>query len=153
MANVLKASKTLGIVIALAQLVGVAAFVLGMHTMIGVLSTALPTGQQEIRLRMGDPVVIPFNLNPRNEGFLEATLTVSLSLVADGGQVLATDSATVTIPPGGTAPVNLELRMPMSQFQQQMEDPEPLSWVADVRVTSLFDLISFSNTMTVAGGA
>lgn len=153
MANILKASKTLGVVIAVVQLVGVLAFVLGMHTMIGVFGTAFPQGQTEIRPQMGDPVVIPFTLNPRNEGFLEATLTVSLSLVADGGQVLATDSATVTIPAGGTMPVDLELRIPMSQFQQHMNDPELISWVADIKVTSLFDLISFSNTMTVAGGA
>jgi hypothetical protein len=95
--------------------------------------------------------VIPFTIHPRNEGFLEAKLTVSLSIVVDGGNVLATDSATVTLPPGGTQPVELELRIPLAQFQQHMGSQD-VSWLADVKVTTLFDLISFSNTMTVTGG-
>ena len=148
---VLKASKTLGLIIAAVQLVGVAAFALGVHTMIGVSGSAFPQGEQQIQPQPGDPVVIPFTLHPRNEGFLEAKLTVSLSIVVDGGNVLATDSATVTLPPGGTQPVELELRIPLAQFQQHMGSQD-VSWVADVKVTTLFDLISFSNTMTVTGG-
>ena len=147
----MKASKTLGLVIVVIQLVGVAAFALGVHTMIGVSGSAFPQGEQEIQPLPGDPVVIPFTLHPRNEGFLEARLTVSLSLVVAGGNFLATDSATVPLPPGGSEPVELELRIPLAQFQQHMGSSD-VSWVAEVQVTTLFSLISFSNTMTVTGG-
>jgi len=150
--TVLKASKALGLIIAVVQLVGTAAFALGVHTMIGVSGSAFPQGEQEIQPQPGDPVVIPLTLHPRNEGFLEAKLTVSLSLVVDGDNFLATDSATVTLPPGSTQAVELELSIPLAQFQQHMGSSD-VSWVADVQVTTLFGLISFSNTMTVTGGA
>ena len=149
----MKASKTLGIIIVLIQLVGLVGFILGMHTMIGVFSSVLPSDQQEIRPEMGDPVVIPLTLSPRNDGFLEATLTFSLSLVAEGDQVLATDSATVTVPAGSHTPLDLELRVPLSQFQIYLDDPSQSSWVAYVKVTTLYDLISFSDTMTIGGVA
>jgi len=148
----LKASKFLGLVIAAVQLVGVAALALGVHTMIGVSGSAFSQGGQEIQPQMGDPVVIPLTLHPRNDGFLEARLTVSLSLVVDGDNILATDSATVTLPSGGSEPVELELSVPASQFQQYLGSSDA-SWVADIQVTTLFDLISFSNTITVTGGA
>lgn len=138
--------------ITVVELAGLAAFVLGMHTLIGVYSSALPSGEQGLEPTMGDPVVIPFTLHPRNGGFLEATITVSISMVAEGDQVLATDSATVTIPAGGAAPVDLELRIPAGQFQQHMGDPD-LSWVTDIKVTTLYDLISFGNTVTASGGS
>ena len=148
----MKASKFLGLVIAAVQIVGVAALALGVHTMIGVSGSAFSQGGQEIQPQMGDPVVIPLTLYPRNDGFLEARLTVSLSLVVDGDNVLATDSATVTLPSGGSEPVELELSVPANQFQQYLGSSDA-SWVAAVQVTTLFDLISFSNTMTVTGGA
>jgi len=148
----LKASRFLGLVIAAVQLAGVAALALGVQTMIGVSGSVFPQGGQEIRPQMGDPVVIPLTLHPRNDGFLEARLTVSLSLVVDGDSLLATDSATVNLPPGGSEPVELELSVPASRFQQYMGSSDA-SWVADIKVTTLFNLISFSNTMTVTGGA
>ncbi len=149
----LKASKTLGIIIALVQLVGVVGFILGIHTMVGVFGSVLPSDRQEIRPEMGDPVVIPLTLNPRNDGYLDATLTFSLSLVLEGGQVIASDSATVTVQAGSQVPIVLELRVPASQFQRYLDDPDQVSWVAHVRVTSLYDLISFSDTMTIGGVA
>lgn len=149
----MKASKTLGVIITVVQIVSFFALVTGMHTIIGILNTTLPTGQQVIQPQMGDPVVIPFTFHPRNEGFLEATLTVSLSLVAGVDQILATDSAIVTIPAGSITPVDLELRIPLNQYQDTMTDPDLVSWKVDVKVTTLFNLISFRNTMTITGGA
>ncbi|MFH0850183.1 MAG: hypothetical protein V1924_04495 [Candidatus Bathyarchaeota archaeon] len=149
----MKASKTLGVIITVVQIVSFFALVTGMYTIIGILNTTLPTGQQVIQPQMGDPVVIPFTFHPRNEGFLEATLTVSLSLVAGVDQILATDSAIVTIPAGSITPVDLELRIPLNQYQDTMTDPDLVSWKVDVKVTTLFNLISFRNTMTITGGA
>lgn len=149
----MKASKTLGIIITVVQIASFVALVTGMHTIIVILNTTLPTGQQVIQPQMGDPVVIPFTFHPRNEGFIEATLTVSLSLVAGVDQILATDSAIVTIPAGNIAPVDLELRIPLDQFQDTMSAPDLMSWKVDVKVTTLFNLISFRNTMTITGGA
>ena len=149
----MKASKTLGVIITVVQIVSFVALMTGIYTIIGILNTTLPTGQQVIQPQMGDPVVIPFTFHPRNEGFLEATLTVTLSLVAGVDQILATDSAIVTIPAGSITPVDLELRIPLDQYQDTMSDPDPVSWKVDVKVTTLFNLISFRNTMTITGGA
>jgi hypothetical protein len=150
--KVMKASKTLGVIITVVQILSFVALVAGMHTIIGILNTTLPTGQQVIQPEMGDPVVIPFTFHPRNEGFLEATLTISLSLMAGVDQILATDSAIVTIPPGSTTPVDLELSIPLNQYQNTMSELDLMSWMVDVKVTTLFNLISFRNAMTITGG-
>lgn len=149
----MKASKTLGVIITVVQIANFVALVTSVYTIIGILNTTLPTGQQVIQPQMGDPVVIPFTFHPRNEGFLDATLTVSLSLVAGVDQILATDSAIVTISACNIAPVDLELRIPLDQYQNTMTDPDLISWKVDIKVTTLFNLISFRNTMTITGGA
>ena len=149
----MKTSRTLSTIITVIQFVGVAVFLLGIHTMIGVFSTALPSDQQEILPRMGDPVVIPFTFTPRNEGFLDADLMISISLVGEENQVLATDQATVTISAGSTKVVELELRVSADEFQQHMMDPDQVTLVTSIRIATFFDLIRFSNTMTTTGGA
>ena len=147
----MKASKKLGLVITVLQLAGFIAFITSIHTIIVILNTSLPTGQQQITSQMGDPVLIPFTLQPRNDGLLEAKLAVSLSLVADS-KIIDRDSATLSLPAGSAFPVDLVLRIPLEEFQELAEELDTLKWVVDVKVTTLFGLISFSDTMTTTGG-
>lgn len=147
----MKASKALDIFITVVQLGGFIAFALGMYSMITVFSTALPQGGGEMELEMTDPVVIPLHLVPVNQGYLGARLSVSISLVGDG-EVLASSSKQVDMPPRSQVQVDLELSLPLSTAQQYLQEGADVEWVTDIEVSSLYDLISFSNTVTMPGG-
>ena len=147
----MKYSKVLGLLIAVIQIVSAIALILGMQSMLGVFSTALPSEEQEIEIQKTDPVVIPFNLTPRNNGYLEATMDVSVSMIVNGTEV-ANDSRSVIIPAGSFTPVDLELTMPLGDAQDYFERSD-LQFKTDIKVTSLYNLISFSNHMVIEGGA
>jgi hypothetical protein len=147
----LKASKALDIVVTVAQLGGFIAFALGMYSMITVFSTALPQGGGEMELEMTDPVIIPIHLTPTNQGYLGAQLSVYISLIGDG-EVLASNSKQIEVPPGTQVPFDLELSLPLSTAEQYLQEGADVEWVTYIEVSSLFDLISFSNTITMPGG-
>ncbi len=147
----MKASKALNILTTIIQLGGFIAFALGMYSMITVFTTALPRGGGEMELEMTDPVVIPLHLAPENQGYIEARLSVSISLVGDG-DVLASSYKQVDVPPRSQVPVDIELSLPLSTAQQYLQEGADVEWVTDLEVSSLYDFISFSNTITMPGG-
>lgn len=147
----MKVSKIIGLIIGVVQLASTVALILGMHTMLGVFATALPGGEQGIEIQYTDPVVIPFELTPRNNGYLEAAMDVSVSMEVDGVMV-ASDSASVVVPPGGVIPVELELSLSLEDAQEYFQEGADLRWRTEISVSTLYDLISFSNTMDIMGG-
>lgn len=147
----MKTSKILGLIIGLVQLGSAVAMIIGMHTMLGVFATALPSGETELEIQYGDPVIIPFTLTPVNNGYLEATMEVSMSMLVDGVEV-ASDSASVTIPPGSTIPVALELSIPADEAEEYLQAGVDVQWKTDIGVTTLYDIISFGNQLIVEGG-
>ena len=149
----MKASKIIGLLITVVQLAGTVAMVLGLYTMVSVFSTAIPQGEGEIDIQMGDPVIIPFSIAPSNPGYLDAKLSISISLVVDGDQEIASDAAELTIQARSQVPVDLELLLSQSTAEQYLLEGADVTWVIDMQVTTLYDLISFSNTMTMSGGS
>jgi hypothetical protein len=150
----LKTSRVLGIGIMIIQLVSVVGFTAGFHTILEVYNTAISGGTGGgTEIEMTDPVVIPYSVSPRNRGYLEARLTVTLSLVAEGAEVIATESREATIPPGEQASLDLELTMPLSTAQMYLGEGSNAEWVLELRITTLYDLVSFSNIITMSGDA
>ena len=144
----------LGIGIMIIQLVSVIGFTAGFHTIFEVYNTAIPGGAGGgTEIEMTDPVVIPYSVSPRNRGYLEAELTVTLSLVAEGEEVIATESMEVTIPPGEHVPLDLELTIPLNIAQEYLGEGSNAEWVLELRITTLYDLVSFSNIITMSGVA
>jgi len=138
-------------IISVVQLGSAVALMLGMHTMLGVFSTALDGGEQGIEIQFTDPVTIPFTLTPVNNGFLEATMEVSMRMEVDGVEI-ASDSEVVRIPPGSVVPVELLLSIPQEEAQEYFQEDADLQWSTDISVSTLYDLISFSNHMVIEGG-
>ena len=149
----MKASKIIGLLISVVQLAGTVAMVLGLYTMVSVFSTAIPQGEGGIELQIGDPVIIPFSITPSNPGYLDAKLSVSISLVVDGDEEIASDAAELRIPARSQIPVDLELSLSQATAEEYLMEGADVAWVIDMHVTTLYDLISFSNTMTMSGGA
>jgi len=149
----LKASRILGIGIMIIQLVSIVGFTAGFHTIYEVYNTAIPGGAGGgTEIEMTDPVIIPYSISPMNRGYLEARLTVTLSLV-EGEEVIATESMEVTIPPGEQVLLDLELTIPLSTAQMYLGEGSNAEWVLELGITTLYDLVSFSNTITMSGVA
>lgn len=149
----MKTSKIIGLLITIIQLTGTVAMVLGMYTMVSVFSTSIPQGDGEIDIQMGDPIIIPFSIAPSNPGYLDAKLIISLSLVVDGDQEISSDFAELVIPAQSRIPVDLELSLSKAIAEEYLVKGVDVEWVIDMKVTTLYDLISFSNTMTMSGSA
>jgi hypothetical protein len=147
----MKASKIIGVIITVIQLGSMVALIAGMHTMLGVFTTALPTGEEEIEIQFSDPVVIPFTFSPSNNGYLKATMYISVKLIADEIE-LASDSAFIEIPSGSFIPVELVLTLPLRDAEEYLKKGVDVNWETEISVTTLYDLISFSNKMTIEGG-
>jgi len=148
----LKASKVFGLVIGVMQLASVIGLVLGMHTILGVFTSAMPNENQEIEISPNGPLVIPFSLTPTNTGYLDASFEIHMSVVADG-VTIATDSASVEVPPGSTVPVDLTLTISEEDVMSHLQEVTSVQWVIDVQTSTLYDLLSFSNHIVIEGGS
>jgi hypothetical protein len=146
----MKTSRIIGAIITVIQIGSTVALIFGMHTMLGVFTTALPTGEEEIEIQFSDPVVIPFMFSPINKGYLKATMYISVKLIADNVEI-ASDSALIEIPSGSIVPVELELTLPLNEAEKYLREGVNVDWETEISVTTLYDLISFSNKMKIAG--
>lgn len=147
----MKSSKIIGLFISVVQLVSAVGLIVGMHAMLGVFATALPSGEQGIDIQLSDPVIIPFTLTPTNNGFIKASMEVRVGMIVDGVEV-ASDSASVVVPPGSMVPVELELSISQADAHEYFQNSVDLQWETDISVTTLYNLISFSNHMVIEGG-
>ena len=144
----MKASKVLGGLISVVSILGMVAFALGIQSMFSVIQTGIPGGEGELALDPSAPIVIP--LTPTNTGYLDASLEVSVEFVLDG-EVVASDEISLIIPGGTQVPTQLELEVPETVFLDLTAD-SVFQVVTNIKVTSLFDYISFDNMMTMEGG-
>jgi hypothetical protein len=147
----LKLSKVVGLIIVSIQLMSAVALITGMHTMLGVFASALPSDGQEIDFEYSDPVIIPINLTPVNNGLLSAKMSIKISIIVNGVEV-ASDSSIVSIPSGSMVPIELRLTIPLNEAQEYFNEENDLQFKADINIKTLFDLISFSNNILIEGG-
>jgi hypothetical protein len=140
-----------GYLILVVQVGSLVALVLGIHTMMTVFSGSIPENQN-VEIIFEDPVRIPYDLKPRNDGYLEAQFSVSVRVLTVDGVELASDYALVTIQPHSQENLGLELTMPLSDASQYLHNGSNVSWVISVKVSTLFGLISFSDEIATSGG-
>lgn len=144
----MKASKILGGLISVVSIVGMVAFALGIQSMFSVIQTGIPGGEGQLMLDSSAPINIP--LTPTNTGVLDASLSVSVEFVIDG-ETVASDDLSLTIPASSQIPTQLQLVIPETALIDITEDTE-FQVLTRIRVTSLFDMISFDYTMNIQGG-
>jgi hypothetical protein len=145
----LKASKVLGGLISIVSILGMVAFAMGIQSMFSVIQTGIPGGEGQLEMNPAEPVIIP--LTPTNTGYLDASLEVSVEFVIDD-EVVASDEISLDIPGGTQVPTQLELNVPETVLLEWTEE-SVFQVVTHIKVTSLFDYISFDNLMTIDGGA
>jgi hypothetical protein len=131
----LKISKIIGLFITIIQLVSTLALIISLHTI----------------FQSSDRVVMPFLLMPVNDGFLEATMEVNLSILVNGENI-ASDNAIVTVPPDSMAQIELELIIPLRVAQEYFVGGSDIQWRTDITIKTLNDLISLNNQLVIEGG-
>ena len=124
------------------------AFALGIQSMFSVIQTGIPGGIDELSLDPSAPIVIP--LTPTNMGYLDATLDLSLEFKING-EVVASDETFFDIPGRTHVPIQLEMVVPESVLRDLTAE-SVFQVVTHIKVTSLFDYISFDYLMTLEGG-
>ena len=135
--------------ISVVSLLGMVAFALGIQSMFSVIQTGIPGGEGDLVMDPSAPIVIP--LTPTNTGYLDASLEVSVEFVIDD-EIVASDELSLIIPGGTQIPTHLELEVPESILLDWTAE-STFQVVTHIKVTSLFDYISFDNLMTIEGGA
>lgn len=131
------------------SILGMVAFALGIQSMFSVIQTGIPGGDGQLMLDPSAPITIP--LTPTNTGLLDASLSITVDFILDG-ETVASDELSLTIPASSQIPTELQLVIPESALVGTGPDTD-FQVVTKIRVTSLFDMISFDNTMTIQGGA
>lgn len=144
----MKTSKVLSGLISVVSILGMVAFALGMQSMFSVIQTGIPGGEGQLALDPAAPMII--RLNPTNTGLLDASLEVSVEFKLDG-ETVASDGFSLNIPGGSQVPAQLELVVPETVMLELTSD-SVFQIVTNIKVTSLFDYISFENMMTIEGG-
>ncbi len=144
----MKMSKILGGLISVISILSLAAFALGMQSMFSVIQTGIPGGDSRIELDPTKPIIV--SVTPTNTGLLDASYYVSMEFVLNG-ETVGSDSVELSIPASSQMPTELNIVIPPSALEVG-DDPE-FQVVTRIKVSSLFDYISFDNTLTIEGGA
>lgn len=145
----LKVSQVVGILVLTLQIVGITAFALSLHTMMSVYISAIPS-EDDVDVSTSDPVIITLKVNPNNPGYLGAKFSVNLSLNT-GEQTLISNSSSLTLNPKSACESEIPLVIPVDDAEEYWNDRDKINCVADIRVTTLFDLVVFRNKITVSG--
>lgn len=130
------------------SILSLAGFALGMQSMFSVIQTGIPGGDSQIMLDPTKPIVIP--ITPTNTGLLDASYFVSVEFLLDG-EAVGSDTLELTIPASSQIPTELRIVIPPSALEGGPD--MDFQVVTRIKVSSLFDLISFDNTLTIQGGA
>lgn len=144
---VLKASKVFGVLISIISIIGMIAFAMGIHSMLSVVRTGMPGGNNELAFDPSAPIVIP--MNPSNIGYFDTSLEVYVEFFQDGN-LMASDEILLDIPAGTQIPTQLVLVVP-EPVLFDLTTESTFEVIQHIKVTSMFDFISIENLMTIQG--
>ena len=148
----MKTSKLVGIFATLVQFASLAAFGLTMYTVYGVLSNSMQGGMDfDMTLDEATGVgTLSVELAPSNPSYLEAEFTFELSLLDSDNETVASGSDSVRMPPGSSGTLSLELEVSRADIERIATEGSSLEVTLSLR--TLYDLVGFSDTLTLEGG-
>jgi hypothetical protein len=132
-------------------------FALGLYTLFAGLVGAVSGETFGIELDKDTPNgdwLITLNASPRNSAILDERLFVNLGILDLGGEYIAANSTSVYIGPGGQSPFSLVLTIPyeiVQQYNVTLEQGGPVKFELIFRITTLGDLVGFTQVMRIAG--
>lgn len=150
----MKSSKALGILLLVIQVAGMLAFVVSVHTIFAVMRSVVPNGGQVIPVEIDENTGIAkltFTMSPGNGGFIGASLSVQVGIVAPGDQYLAMNSTKLYLNPGSRKSLEMTLKVPVERFNEYAAG-SGTSLEVQTGVRTLQDLVGFSTTIRAKGG-
>jgi len=146
----LKTNKIIALLISIAQIGSLVAFGLSIYSIYGVLSSTFTGGlafEMDIDEATGASS-LQVEVTPQNPGYIDADVTLGLSLLDGDGVSVASESSSVTIAPGGSESITLVLEVSRVDFERiSSEGVSTLELYVGLR--SLYDLVGISDTITI----
>ena len=137
----------------IAQIGSLVAFGLSIYSVYGVLSSTFKGG---LGFEMGiDEATgvgsLQVEVTPQNPGYIDAEVTLGLSLLDGDGVSVASESSSVTIAPGGSETITLILEI--SRIDLERISTEGVSTLElYVGLRTLYNLVGISDTITIPQG-
>jgi hypothetical protein len=139
--------------IMVAQIGSLVAFGLSIYTVYGVLSSTFSGGlsfEMDINEATGDGS-LQVQFTPQNPSYINADVSLGLSLQDGDGESVATETTSVVITPGGSETITLVLEVSREDFERiSLEGKSSIELHVGLR--TLFDLVGISDTITIPQG-
>jgi len=96
--------------------------------------------------------LLSLEANPRNNGFLDISVSIELKIIDLYDQVIAEDSTSFNINAGSSHPLSLSLTIPASMIGDGALQGDEGYMQVRLTVRTLSDLVGFTNVMKIGGG-
>jgi len=97
-------------------------------------------------------LLLSLEANPRNNGFLDISISIELKIIDLNDHVIAEDSTSFNINAGSSHPLSLSLAIPASMVGDGGLQGDEGYMQMRLTVETLADLVGFTNVMKVGGG-
>ena len=142
----MKPVKVIGAILVVVQITSMLAFGLSFHTLTSILITTL--SGEPIQLEMNfDPSgsgSMLVELLPRNQGFLDADMTLKVGAIDKFGEYIAINSTLAHIGAGSNRVMSLTLQFSLTDYERLVDDS---SLKVTVDLKTLNDLVGISNSL------
>ena len=137
----------------IAQIGSLIAFGLSIYSIYGVLSSTF-TGGLAFEMDIDEATgagSLQVEVTPQNPGYIDADVTLGLSLLDGDGVSVASGSSSMTIAPGGSETITLILEVSREDFERiSTEGVSTLELYVGLR--TLYNLVGISDTITIPQG-
>ncbi len=137
----------------IAQIGSLVAFGLSIYSVYGVLSSTF-TGGLGFEMGIDEATGVgslQVEVTPQNPGYIDAEVTLGLSLLDGDGVSVASESSSVKIAPGGSETITLILEISRVDLERiSTEGVSTLELYVGLR--TLYDLVGISDTITIPQG-
>lgn len=149
----MKTTKIIGLLIMIAQIGSLVAFGLSIYSIYGVLSSTF-TGGLAFEMDIDEATgagSLQVEVTSQNPGYIDADVTLGLSLLDGDGVSVASESSSITIAPGGSETITLILEVSREDFERiSTEGVSTLELYVGLR--TLYNLVGISDTITIPQG-
>jgi hypothetical protein len=149
----LKTTKIIALLIIIAQIGSLAAFGLSIYTIYGILSSTF-TGGLEFKMDIDESTgasSLQVQLEPQNPSYIEADVSLGMSLLDGTGTPVSSGSTSMILAPGSSENITLILEVSREDFERiSLEGKSSLEFFVSLR--TLYNLIGISDTIAIPQG-
>ena len=148
----MKASRVLGIVLLVLEVLSVGLFLVCGQTIFSIIGTVTPPGGQIpiVEDQQTQTATLTFTFTPRNTGLLSVNLDVGFGLTLTDGSFAVKNTTAISLPPGSAKVVSLTIKVPMSALQEYSNSGGTFDIYTSTK--TLYNLVRFDYNSKSEGG-